>query len=53
MLITSALMLGVYTIVDPAAEHGWGAASTLLLGGGLDRPAGGVPRARGARAAAR
>src|SRR5438874_6685705 len=25
VLITSALMLGVYTIVQPAAEHGWGA----------------------------
>ena len=32
VLITSALMLGVYTIVSPAAEHGWGASSTLLLG---------------------
>jgi EmrB/QacA subfamily drug resistance transporter len=31
-LITSALMLGVYTIVGPAAKHGWGAPSTLLLG---------------------
>ncbi len=26
VLITSALMLGVYTIVKPAAEHGWGTA---------------------------
>jgi EmrB/QacA subfamily drug resistance transporter len=32
VLITSALMLGVYTIVKPAAEHGWGASQTLLLG---------------------
>jgi EmrB/QacA subfamily drug resistance transporter len=32
LLITSALMLGVYTIVDPAAKQGWGASSTLLLG---------------------
>jgi EmrB/QacA subfamily drug resistance transporter len=32
LLITSALMLGVYTIVKPAAEHGWGAALTLELG---------------------
>ena len=32
-LITGALMLGVYTIVKPAAEHGWGAARTLELGG--------------------
>ena len=34
VLITSALMLGVYTIVDPAAKHGWGASDTLLLGAG-------------------
>ena len=34
VLITSALMLGVYTIVKPAAEKGWGASETLLLGGG-------------------
>jgi EmrB/QacA subfamily drug resistance transporter len=32
LLITGALMLGVYTIVVPAAEHGWGAAGTLWLG---------------------
>ncbi|ADB48782.1 MFS transporter [Conexibacter woesei] len=32
VLITSALMLGVYTIVKPAAELGWGAGQTLLLG---------------------
>ena len=31
-LITGALMLGVYTIVKPAAEDGWGAARTLVLG---------------------
>ncbi|HXA54901.1 MAG TPA: MFS transporter [Solirubrobacteraceae bacterium] len=31
-LITGALMLGVYTIVKPAAEHGWGATQTLTLG---------------------
>jgi EmrB/QacA subfamily drug resistance transporter len=31
-LITSALMLGVYTIVKPAAEVGWGAGRTLGLG---------------------
>ncbi len=29
VLITSALMLGVYTIVGPAAEDGWGAGATL------------------------
>ncbi len=33
ILITSALMLGVYTIVKPAAEHGWGATGTLELAG--------------------
>ncbi len=31
-LVTSALMLGVYTIVEPAAEHGWGDGQTLALG---------------------
>jgi EmrB/QacA subfamily drug resistance transporter len=30
-LITGALMLGVYTILQ-SADHGWGAASTLVLG---------------------
>jgi EmrB/QacA subfamily drug resistance transporter len=34
VLITSALMLGVYTIVGPAAQQGWGSPSTLLLGAG-------------------
>jgi EmrB/QacA subfamily drug resistance transporter len=32
VLITAALMLGVYTIVKPAAELGWGAGRTLALG---------------------
>src|SRR5215212_8873412 len=32
VLITGSLMLGVYTIVNPAAEHGWGAGRTLALG---------------------
>jgi EmrB/QacA subfamily drug resistance transporter len=32
VLVTSALMLAVYTIVKPAAEDGWGATSTLALG---------------------
>jgi EmrB/QacA subfamily drug resistance transporter len=32
VLVTSSLMLGVYTIVKPAAEDGWGAASTLAFG---------------------
>src|ERR1044072_4374518 len=31
-LITSALMLGVYTIVKPAAENGWGDGGPLALG---------------------
>jgi EmrB/QacA subfamily drug resistance transporter len=30
-LITGALMLLVYTIVDPAAEYGWGSGRTLAL----------------------
>jgi EmrB/QacA subfamily drug resistance transporter len=34
VLITSSLMLGVYTIVKPAAEQGWGATQTLALGAG-------------------
>jgi EmrB/QacA subfamily drug resistance transporter len=32
VLVTGALMLGVYTIVGPAAEDGWGASGTLALG---------------------
>jgi len=32
VLITSSLMLGVYTIVKPAAEQGWGSAEALGLG---------------------
>jgi EmrB/QacA subfamily drug resistance transporter len=34
VLITSSLMLAVYVIVKPAAELGWGAGRTLLLGAG-------------------
>ena len=34
VLITASLMLGVYTIVGPAAEDGWGATQTLALGAG-------------------
>ncbi len=34
VLVTSSLMLGVYTIVKPAAEYGWGAGRTLGLGAG-------------------
>jgi EmrB/QacA subfamily drug resistance transporter len=32
ILITGSLMLGVYTIVEPAADYGWGAGRTLGLG---------------------
>ena len=32
ILVTAALMVGVYTIVKPAADYGWGAARTLELG---------------------
>jgi EmrB/QacA subfamily drug resistance transporter len=32
VLITSSLMLGVYTIVKPAAESGWGSSEALGLG---------------------
>jgi len=32
VLITSSLMLGVYTLVKPAAEHGWGSGQALGLG---------------------
>jgi EmrB/QacA subfamily drug resistance transporter len=32
VLITAALVLGVYTIVKPAAEYGWTDVSTLALG---------------------
>jgi EmrB/QacA subfamily drug resistance transporter len=34
VLVTAALMLAVYTVVTPAAEHGWAAASTLECGAG-------------------
>jgi EmrB/QacA subfamily drug resistance transporter len=32
LLVTSSLMLGVYTIVKPAATYGWGSGRTLLFG---------------------
>jgi EmrB/QacA subfamily drug resistance transporter len=32
ILVTGALMVGVYTIVKPAAEYGWTASRTLELG---------------------
>jgi EmrB/QacA subfamily drug resistance transporter len=34
LLITSSLMLLVYTIVQPAAQDGWGAPRTLAFGAG-------------------
>jgi EmrB/QacA subfamily drug resistance transporter len=34
LLVTGAMMLGVFTIVDPAAQLGWLAGKTLGLGGG-------------------
>jgi EmrB/QacA subfamily drug resistance transporter len=34
LLITGAMMLGVFTIVDPAAQEGWLATRTLALGAG-------------------
>ena len=34
LLITGSLMLGVYTIVEPAADLGWGASRTVALGAG-------------------
>ena len=33
VLITASLMLGVYTIVEPAAVDGWGAGRTLAFAG--------------------
>ena len=47
VLITASLMLGVYTIVEPAAKDGWGAPLTLGLGAGSLDPARAVHRARG------
>ncbi|MDQ3589149.1 MAG: MFS transporter [Actinomycetota bacterium] len=32
VLITTSLLLGVYTIVKPAADYGWGSGRTLGLG---------------------
>ncbi len=32
VLVTSSLMTGVFTIVKPAADYGWGASRTLALG---------------------
>ncbi len=33
VLVTAALMVGVYTIVEPAADLGWGSTPTLVFGG--------------------
>jgi EmrB/QacA subfamily drug resistance transporter len=33
VLVTASLMFGVYTIVEPAADVGWGATPTLGFGG--------------------
>jgi EmrB/QacA subfamily drug resistance transporter len=32
LLLTSSLMLGVYTIVKPAADHGWASGQALAFG---------------------
>jgi EmrB/QacA subfamily drug resistance transporter len=32
VLVTGSLMLGVYTIISPAAEYGWGSGRTLTIG---------------------
>src|SRR3712207_4044903 len=37
VLITSSLLLGVYTIVKPAADHGWGSGRTPRPGAGSPR----------------
>src|SRR5690242_17283859 len=34
LLITASMMLGVLTIVDPAAQQGWLAPKTLIMGAG-------------------
>lgn len=34
LLITSSLMLGVFTIVEPAAKEGWGSMTTLACSAG-------------------
>ena len=47
VLITSALMLGVYTLLE-AGEQGWGSLQTLGLGARLDRAGGGLLRPPGA-----
>ena len=49
VLITSSLMLGVYTIVKPAAEQGWTDSQTLLLSAVSLGAARGLHLARGHR----
>jgi EmrB/QacA subfamily drug resistance transporter len=50
LLITGAMMLGVFTIVDPAAQQGWLAARTLgLAAGSLALLGGFILRQRTAR----
>ena len=44
VLITSALMLGVYTIVKPAADNGWGSAAGARPRRRIARAAGGLHR---------
>ena len=46
VLVTAALMLGVYTIVE-AADHGWGSSHTLGFGAFVGAAARGVRRAPG------
>ena len=53
VLITSSLMLGVYTIVKPAADDGWGSGQDARARRGLARAAGRLRRARGAGRATR
>ena len=47
VLVTGALMLGVYTIVE-VGDYGWGSLHTLGFGAVVARAAGGLRRARGA-----
>ena len=47
VLVTASLMLLVYTIVEPAADEGWGADPHARPRRRRDRAAGRVPRARG------
>ena len=48
VLVTASLMLGVYTIVEPAAKDGWGdRADARALGARLAGPARRLPRPRG------